>query len=187
MADTVRKRATYNDVRAAPKHMVAELVHGVLHLQPRPRLRHARSASALGEALGPPFNWGDDNGPGGWLILDEPELHFGEHVLVPDLAAWRRERLPELPDEPYLTLPPDWVCEVLSPGTEAFDRGEKVPIYASVGVSHVWLVDPAERTLEVLRQTGAHYSVVGVFHADTPARAEPFEALELRLSRLWAR
>jgi Uma2 family endonuclease len=187
MADAARKKATYDDVLAAPAHVVAQIVHGALHLQPRPRLRHARSASALGDALGPPFNWGDDGGPGGWLILDEPELHLGEHILVPDLAGFRRERMPELPDEPYLTLAPDWACEVLSPGTEAFDRGQKVPLYASFGVNRVWLVDPAERTLEVLRLSGEPYALVHVFSGDTGVRAEPFDAIELLLGRLWAR
>jgi hypothetical protein len=117
MSEPVRRRATYEDVLAAPVRKVAEILDGELVLNPRPALPHTVAASALGEELGPPFKRGR-GGPGGWLILDEPELHLGADILVPDLGAWRRERLPAVPREPYLTLAPDWVCEVLSPSTE---------------------------------------------------------------------
>ena len=179
-----RKLATYEDVLAAPNHLVAEVVKGVLHTHPRPRLRHAAAASALGEELGPPFRRGR-GGPGGWLILDEPELHLDKDILVPDLAGWRRERMPELPDEPYATLAPDWACEVLSKSTEAFDRSGKLPIYARESVKHVWLVDPDVKTLEVFRLEGSNYLLVAT-HADTArVRAEPFGAIELDLALLW--
>jgi hypothetical protein len=86
--------------------------------------------------------------------LDEPELHFGEHVVVPDLAGWRRERMRAMPRQAFFTLAPDWVCEVLSPSTERADRGRKLRIYAEAGVAHVWFLKPADRTLEVLRLRG---------------------------------
>src|SRR6187402_351383 len=140
MASTAPRPATYADLVAAPEHLVAELIDGVLYTQPRPRGRHAQAASVLGMDLGSPFHRGR-GGPGGWIILYEPELHLAEHVLVPDLAGWRRERLPEVPDAAYFELAPDWVCEVLSPGTALFDRRRKVPVYAQARVEHVWLVD----------------------------------------------
>jgi Uma2 family endonuclease len=187
MADAAKRRASYEDVLAAPSHLVAEVVDGILYTQARPRIRHARSASRLGGMLDGPFDRGT-GGPGGWLLLDEPELHLGAEpaIVVPDLAGWRRERMPELPDAAYLTLAPDWIGEVLSPSTEDFDRAEKVPLYARQGVSHVWLVDPGIRTLEVLRLDGASYRIVAAFRADACVRAEPFEALELELALLWA-
>lgn len=119
---------------------------------------------------------------GGWLLLDEPELHLGPDpdIVVPDLAVWRRERMAELPDVAYLTLAQDWVAEVLSPSTEDFDRAEKVPLYAREGVSHVWLRDPLLRTLEVLRPDGPSCRIV------TTVRAEPFDAIELELPLPWA-
>ena len=123
------KRATYEDVLNAPENKVAEILDGELFLSPRPAPRHAAAASSLGGRVGGPFD-GGIGGPGGWWILDEPELHFGEHVLVPDLAGWRRERMPAIPDVAFFTLAPDWVCEVLSPSTARIDRGEKLPIYA---------------------------------------------------------
>lgn len=186
MADPARRRATYEDLLEAPRDKVVELVHGALHVHPRPAPPHAAAASALGEELGPPFKRGR-GGPGGWLILDEPELHLEEHVLVPDLAGWRRERLPGVGrEETFLTIAPDWVCEVLSPSTEKVDRSEKLPIYASQGVSHVWLVQPLQRTLEVLRREGARWLIVDVFADDAVVRAEPFDAIELNLSVLWS-
>jgi Uma2 family endonuclease len=166
--------------------MVAELIEGELYLQPRPSKPHAAAATALGEELGPPFKRGR-GGPGGWILLDEPELHLGANVIVPDIAGWRRERLPVLTnDEPYFTLAPDWACEVLSPATAVKDRVKKLPIYAQHGVSHVWLVDPLQRTLDVLRLQGHSWVLVGVHHGADRVRAEPFEAIELDLSILWA-
>lgn len=188
VARPAHKRATYEDVLAAPAHQVAEVLNGVLHTHPRPRLRHARASSILGEELGPAFGRGR-GGPGGWLILDEPELHLGSEpdILVPDLAGWRRTRMPEMPDEPYATLAPDWVCEVLSESTEAVDRSEKLPIYAREKVEHAWLVDPVIKTLEVLRLAGDGWRIVGTWSGDARERAEPFDAIELELGALWMR
>jgi len=188
MASTVRKRATYSELRDVPAHLIGEIIDGVLRTSPRPATRHARAASVLGGELEPPFSRGR-GGPGGWVILDEPELHLGAEpdVLVPDLAGWRRARMPELPDAPYLTLAPDWVCEVLSDSTRKVDRTQKLPIYARESVAHVWFVDPAASLLEVLRLDGTTYRLVGTFADDGPCRAEPFEALEFRLGDLWLR
>jgi Uma2 family endonuclease len=186
MADPARRRATYEDVLAAPRHLVAEVVDGDLRLHPRPAKPHAAAATALGEELGPPFKRGK-GGPGGWILLDEPELHLGADILVPDLAGWRRERMPALVDDvPYFALAPDWACEVLSPATAKQDRIEKLPIYARESVGHVWLVDPRLRTLEVLRREGTQWLVVGLWKDDARVRAEPFAALEMELAVLWA-
>ncbi|MBI5482392.1 MAG: Uma2 family endonuclease [Deltaproteobacteria bacterium] len=186
MGDPARKQATYEDVLNAPPNRVAELIHGVLHLHPRPAARHAGSSSSLGGLLSGPFRFGR-GGPGGWIILDEPELHLGRHVLVPDLAGWRRERMPELPDAPFLEVPPNWACEVLSPSTAALDRGEKMPLYAAQGVTHVWLIDPVSETLEVYRLDGATYRAVATHVKDAVVHAEPFDAIELALADQWAR
>src|ERR1700744_4250912 len=134
MADPAKKRATYADLLAAPENLVAEIIHGVLSTQPRPALPHTRAPSRLGAKLGGPFDLGD-GGPGGWVILDEPELHLRDSdVLVPDLAGWRLRRMPRLPLEATaVELAPDWVCEVLSPSTAATDRADKLPIYAAEG------------------------------------------------------
>lgn len=178
--------ATYADLERLPRHVVGEILHGVLHAHPRPASRHARAATALGEELGPPFNRAR-GGPGGWILLDEPELHLRKDVLVPDLAGWRRERMPELPDVAFFELAPDWVCEVLSPSTAAVDRGDKLPIFARERVGHVWLVDPNVRTLEVLRLDGESYRIVGTWTDAACVRAQPFDAIELELAALWAR
>jgi Uma2 family endonuclease len=126
------------------------------------------------------------SGPGGWLILDEPELHIVGEIVVPDLAGWRRERLPEVTDAAYFTLAPDWACEVLSRSTAAVDRNDKLPIYARAGIKHVWLINPGQRTLEVLRAHDGGWSLVDTYHDAARVRAEPFDAIELDLSMLWA-
>jgi Uma2 family endonuclease len=175
-------------VLAAPEHVVAEVIDGTLYTHARPGVRHARSASKLGARLDGPFDEGID-GPGGWVLLDEPELHLGPEpdIVVPDLAGWRRGRMPELPDAAFITTPPDWVCEVLSPRTEDIDRAEKVPVFARESVGHVWLVDPELRTLEVFRLDGATYRVIETHRGDAIVRAEPFDAIELPLAVLWTR
>lgn len=185
MAVPTRRQARYEDILALPDNVVGELIGGDLFASPRPAPRHVTAASALGEELGPPFKRGR-GGPGGWMILDEPELHLGGDVLVPDLGGWRRERMPEMPvDLPYFILSPDWVAEVLSPSTAALDRGRKLAVYAREAVSHVWFVDPIAQTLEVLRLDGSSYRVAMVASGDARVRAEPFDAIELDLAILW--
>lgn len=187
MADPAKRRATYEDLLAVPDRMIAEIIHGVLYTQARPGASHARAASRLGGTLDGPFDRGK-GGPGGWVILDEPELHLRNgHVFVPDLAGWRRERMPQIPmDAAAFELAPDWVCEVLSKSTEAIDRAEKLPIYAEERVAHVWFVDPSVRTLEVLRLDGETYRVIHIWRDDAVVRAEPFDAIALELAALWA-
>jgi Uma2 family endonuclease len=187
MGDPARRRATYDDVLAAPPNKVAEIIHGELILSPRPAGPHTAAATALGEELGPPFKRGR-GGPGGWIILDEPEVHLEANVLVPDLGGWRRETMPVVANQAYFTIRPDWVCEVLSPSTERFDRGDKIALYAAAGVSHAWLVNPLQRTLEVLRleaRTPNQWLTLGVFRDEAKVRAEPFEVFELDLAILW--
>ena len=187
MAEPARKRATYQDVLRAPEHLVAEVIDGDLYLNPRPALPHAEAASVLFGDLQSPFGRGR-GGPGGWILLIEPELHLGSEpaIVVPDLAGWRRERLPAIPAAPYLTLAPDWVCEVTSPSTGRLDRAKKLPLYAAEGVHHAWVVDPHQRTLEILRNEGGRWLLLATHADDARFRAEPFEAIELELGALWA-
>jgi Uma2 family endonuclease len=176
--------ATYADLVAVPDNFVAEILGGELYASPRPASPHGHAAGALGIKLGGPFQYGE-NGPGGWWFHPEPELHFDSDVVVPDIAGWRRERMPTVPNVPYFTLVPDWLCEVLSPSTEAIDRRQKLPIYAREGVQHVWLVDPLQHTLEVLRLESQRWSLIATHEADVKVRAEPFDAIELALRALW--
>lgn len=185
MTLAAKRPATYADIVALPEHLIGELLNGDLVVSPRPAPQHSVASSALGHALGPPFQ-GGDGGPGGWWILDEPELHLGDDVLVPDLAGWRRDRLPTIPNAAYFTLSPDWVCEVLSPSTSRLDRTRKLPLYARAGIPYAWLIDPATQTLEVYRLEANHWVVASTHGADERVRATPFEAIELNLSRLWA-
>jgi Uma2 family endonuclease len=189
MTDPARRTATYEDLLALPDHVIGQIVDGELHAQPRPAARHALASSAIGGALFGSFNrqgGGGGESPGGWWILFEPEVHLGRDVVVPDLAGWRRERMPDLPDEPFITLAPDWVCEVISPRTAGLDRIRKKRLYAREGVGHLWLVDPAARSLEVARRVGEVWQDVALHEGDEVVRAEPFDALEIDLARWWA-
>jgi len=134
-----RPKATYEDLLKVPDHKVAEIVDGELYVSPRPAAPHALAATVLSNELGPPFHHGH-GGPGGWWIVFEPELHLREDILVPDLAGWKRERMPEFPKSAFFTLPPDWICEVLSPSTERLDRARKLHVYAREGIAHAWLI-----------------------------------------------
>jgi Uma2 family endonuclease len=188
-------RATYADLEAVPANQVAELIHGRLVVMPRPAARHTRAASALTMEIGGPFDRGR-NGPGGWVILDEPALRFPDptvppgpdafNTLVPDLAGWRRERMPVIPDVAAFTLAPDWICEVLSKSTEDHDRRVKMPVYAREGVRNAWLLDPVKQTLEIytLGESG-RWSEAVIHHGAEVVRAVPFHAVELALVSLW--
>jgi len=189
MSQGARRIATYEDVLNAPEHQVAEVLDGELYLNPRPAKRHARSASRLGARLVRDFEDGIDDAGGGWVVIYEPELHLGPDILVPDLAAWRIERYPgDNDDGAYYEVAPDFVCEILSPGTARVDRIKKVPIYAREGVPFVWLVDPKVRTIEVLRLTGARYELVVTAGGDEgPFTLVPFDSVALPASAFWGR
>lgn len=158
----VARRATCRDVLDAPEPMVAEIIGGALHLHPRPRSRHARVAFVPGRLVGGPFHY-DPADPGGWRVLDEPELHLGDDVLVPDIAVWRRERMPALEDVAHFEAAPDWVCEVLSPATRARARGPERDLYGARGVGHLRHVDPGDRRVEAFGRQG------GALRASSPA------------------
>lgn len=181
----VDRPATYEDLMKVPDTMVAEIVDDELHATPRPALPHAYVTSLLGAVIIGPYQRGR-GGPGGWWILDEPELHFGRNVLVPDLAGWRRTRLPRLPDAAYCSVSPDWVCEVLSASTVSLDRVKKLAIYAREQVGHAWLIDPAARTLEVLRLEAGRWTILATHAGSDVVRAEPFTDIDLELASLWA-
>lgn len=184
MTEIARHRATYADIERAPPHVVAEIVDGVLAQSPRPRPRHSAAASAMGGELIGPFQHGR-GGPGGWIIMTEPELHFGEHVVVPDLAAWRRERLPREPETAFISVAPDWVCEVLSPATERFDRGKKRQVYAQAGVAHLWMLDPVSQVLEAFSLAGGRWLLIDTLNGTDAVSVAPFEAISFAMGDLF--
>ena len=176
--------ATYADIEALPPNMVGEIVFGVLHATPRPTPKHSLSAIQLGHEITGPFNRGR-GGPGGWIFLTEPELHLGPHVVVPDIAGWKRERLTPFPETAFISTPPDWLCEVLSPSTQALDRTDKLAVYAEYGVGHCWYVDPLARTLEVLELTGGKWLLAATFRDADAVTAPPFAVHSFALDGLW--
>lgn len=181
-----KRRATYEDLFALPDNVVGEIIEGELYASPRPASPRAFAGSAIGQDLGPLSRLpGGAHGPGGWWILDEPELHFGADILVPDLAGWRQERMPAVPNVAYFELAPDWACEIVSPSTGRLDRVRKMPVYAREGVSFLWLVDPSTRTLEVYRLEGSRWLVLRALGGDDIAAVEPFAEIELEIGRWW--
>lgn len=183
-ADPALRRATYADLEQVPPHLVAEIVDGVLETHPQPRPRHGAAALRLGAKLGEPFDFGD-GGPGGWIFIAEPELHLGADVVVPDLAGWRRERLPAEPDTAYIETPPDWVCEILSPSTVRLDRDPKRRIYADAGVPYLWLLDPTARFQECFAIAGGRWLLQATFEPGDEVRVEPFDAVGFPLDALF--
>ena len=186
MARAARHKTLYEKLEALPEELTAEIIDDRLYTEPRPALRHAISASNLAAELIGPYSRGR-GGPGGWWIIVEPEVHFVHktQVVVPDVAGWRRERLPVLPDDQHVATSPDWLCEVLSPSTRSKDREIKMPLYARYGVPHVWLIDPKTHTLETYELRGAAYALAGTFGPDSSPAAAPFEAAAFRVGDLW--
>lgn len=184
VAKPAKRPATYEDLLEVPDHLIAELIDGELYTSPRPASRHERVAGQLYRILGNAFDDGV-GGPGGWWIVFEPELHLGGDALVPDVAGWRKERLPEFPDVIAWTIAPDWVCEVLSPGTAKLDRLLKLPKYARQGVEYAWIAEPMTRTIEVHQRIEGRMELVAVHTGDGTERIAPFDAVEIPLDRLW--
>lgn len=184
MGEPARKFATYEDLLSVPENLVAEIIAGELITSPRPSMRHAQASSKVGMRIGGPFCDGI-GGPGGWWILDEPELHLQGDVLVPDLAGWRKDLVPKLPTDSHCKIPPNWVCEILSPGTAGLDRVKKMPIYLREKVDHVWLIDPVTKTLEVFQRNDSHWIALSSYIGNDLIRAAPFDAIEFDLGSLW--
>jgi Uma2 family endonuclease len=184
MADPAQRQATYEDLLQVAPELVAEILAGHLVTHPRPGPKHAFAGSVLRGALVPPFH-GGRGGPGGWWILDEPELHLAADVLVPDIAGWRRGRLPQLPETAWFETAPDWVCEILSPSTARDDRVVKMPIYARAGVGHLWLLDPDLRTLEVYGLESKRWVLLESHGDEARVSGLPFGAIEINLRELW--
>ncbi|MFP2926392.1 Uma2 family endonuclease [Pyxidicoccus sp. 3LG] len=184
--DKGKKPVTYEDIEALPPGWVGEIVAGELYASPRPAFGHLRVSNRLTALLTTAFEL-SPTGPGGWWFLSEPELHFEPNILVPDLAGWRRERVPEPPDPetPWLTAAPDWVCEVLSPSTRTLDRVRKLPLYHREGVGHAWIIDPLRHTLEVYGRGKDGWVRTGLHEGNVTVRVEPFDAVPLDLGLLW--
>lgn len=185
MAEAARKKASYDDLFSIPENMLGEIVDGELVVTPRPSARHMNVEFALSGELAPAYRFGRGGGPGGWIILPETEIMLGEHLLVPDLAGWRKGRFPGAPKENWISVSPDWVCEILSPNTIRVDKVKKMPIYARHGVAYLWLIDPTARTLDVFKLESSKWFMQAAFTENDKARAEPFLEVEIELDNLW--
>lgn len=176
----------YDRLLALPEELTGEILNGQIHTEPRPSGRHTGVESVLQIELGGPFDRGK-GGPGGWRILVESEIHFirDTEVCVPDLAGWRRERLPQLPRDQRFEVVPDWLCEILSPSTASKDRHIKLPLYARYRVPFAWLIDPLKQTLEAFGLAGETWEMLGTWRDDQWAAVPPFEAVPLALGTLW--
>jgi Uma2 family endonuclease len=190
MGEPLRARpdpaSLWRELEQLPEHLKGEIIDGELHVQPRPRFRHSRANAFLARHLGGSFDY-DSDGPGGWWILVEPGIELPDAPEVaPDLAGWRRERMPAPPPEGEpIRLIPDWVCEVLSRSNAGYDRSKKFPFYARIGVAWLWVVDPREQTVEIRRLHEQRWLVLATFSGPEPMRTEPYESIEIPLARLW--
>jgi Uma2 family endonuclease len=181
----------YQQLRRLPETVRGEIMAGELVVSPRPAVPHAAVESEITSDLKIRFGRrpGGPDQPGGWWILVEPELHLelpGETAVVsPDLAGWKHETLPALPRAAYLSTPPDWVCEILSPATARHDRRAKARIYHQAGVTWRWLVDPDAQTIEVYRRQGEFWTLLGTWSNEEAAQLEPFDQVALNLAIWW--
>ena len=190
MTGPAKNRATYQDLYSIPENMTGEIIDGELIVTPRPSRKHGYAASSLGGRLTPPYQFGEGGGPGGWIFIVEPEIGLGEDILVPDVAGWKRAGFPMDEDHNWISVPPAWVCEVLSPGTARTDKTGKMPVYARFGVPHLWFIDPIARTLDAFRLEEGKWVVAGLFVQNDKVqndkvRIEPFPEVEIDLSDLW--
>lgn len=184
--NAVIKSTLYQQLLDLPEHVTGEILDGQLYTQPRPAGRHAVAERGLGFDLTGPFDFGR-GGPGGWWILPEPEIHFIRdiEVAVPDLAGWKRERMPAIPEDHRFEVVPDWLCEILSPSTAKTDRAIKLPIYARFGVAFVWLVDPVARTLEAYELQQGRWLLLATLKDEDAVSLPPFDAVSFSLADLW--
>jgi len=183
MSSAIKKTKTvYEQWLEVPETVVGEIIMGDLHMSPRPALKHGNASSSLLHELMGPYHKGK-GGPGGWIIMREPEIHLAENIIVPDIGGWKRDRIPEITNETFFSVAPDWVCEVLSPSTAGFDRVKKMPLYLEQKVKHIWLIDPLLKTLEVFENNESSWVLIKTFMNTDKVRVVPF--IEIDLSMLW--
>ncbi|MBF0226066.1 MAG: Uma2 family endonuclease [Desulfobacterales bacterium] len=180
MLNSIKTNATYEDLYTIPKNMIGEIINGELYALPRPSFRHSNATFGLADIR---IKYGQKNS--GWWILVEPEIKLGENLFVPDLAGWEKKRLPNPPDTNWTTVPPDWICEVLSPSTSESDRKIKMPIYARFRVPYLWLIHPIEKTLEIFKLNDAQWILLVTYSDNDKVIAEPFNEVEIDLANLW--
>lgn len=185
-SQAAKRLSLYEHLIALPEGLTGEIINGQLRTQPRPSWPHALATSRLGADLEAPFGRGR-GGPGGWWIVFEPEVHFilDREVTVPDIAGWRKNRMPSPPEGHKIQVVPDWVCEIFSPSTKSTDREEKMPLYARHGVRFAWLVDPKTHTLETYELINTKWRALGIFRDDDTVSVAPFDAIVIHLSDLW--
>jgi Uma2 family endonuclease len=179
------KAPTLADLDALPPGIVGEIIEGVLYTMTKPRMRHQRATLRIGSGVGDPFDMGR-GGPGGWWIVPEPGIELpSTPEISPDVAGWRRERMPEMPVDEPIRLVPDWVCEILSPTTRRHDMLRKQPYYARVGVAFLWLVDIDARVLTAHRLESSGWHIIGTYSDETEVRIAPFDAVPLNVTDWW--
>lgn len=185
MSEAAKKKAVYADLCRVPENMIGEIINGELIVTPRPSRKHTLTTSLLGSEIIPSYFHGRGGGPGGWVIIIEPEIGLDEHTLVPDLAGWKKERFPTSEKTNWISVAPDWICEVLSPSTLRTDKIRKMPLYAEHGIKHLWLVDPNAKTLDAFRLESGMWVLLSSYVEDDKVRAEPFQEIEIDLAGLW--
>ena len=184
MTEQARKKTVYDDLYNLPENMIGEIIDGELVASPRPSPEHMFTLSILGNEVGPPYNMGR-GGPGGWIILDEVEIALGEDIFVPDLSGWKKERFFKPEGQNWISIAPDWICEILSPSSIRQDRIIKSIVYAKHKIPYFWLIDPRNKTLDVFRLESGRWISLGVYAENDKVRAEPFQETEIDLSALW--
>lgn len=185
MSEAAKKKASYDDLFTLPENMTGEIIAGELIVTPRPSRKHAAAATLLASRVVPPYQFGEGGGPGGWIILVEPEIGLGENIVVPDLAGWKRERFPFQEESNWISVTPDWVCEILSPNTLRLDKVKKMPLYAQFGVGYIWLLDPVAMTLDAFKLEAQRWVLLGSYAEQDQVRLEPFPEIEINLGDLW--
>lgn len=181
-----KKSSLYERLLALPDNVIGEIINGELVVSPRPGGMHLLAASVLNRRIGSPFSDGI-GGPGGWWILEGPEIEFENEKqhYVPDLAGWKKERMPQVPVGHIFTVVPDWVCEIVSPSSRRYDRIEKFKVYGLHGVGYYWVIDPEAQSLEAYQLENGRWLAIGGFSQTERARVPPFETVEIDLALLW--
>jgi Uma2 family endonuclease len=178
--------ATIADWLARPSEARLELIGGELLEKAAPDYEHGRTQLDVAQQIRPWFHHRGGGGrPGGWWIASEVDIELNGDGYRPDLVGWRRARVPEMPQERPVRIRPDWICEIVSESNATTDTVKKLRRYHQAGVPHYWLADPAKKTLTVYRHEHDGYLTVLAAEAGETVRAEPFEAIEIRIAALF--
>jgi Uma2 family endonuclease len=180
--ERVQPRVSYADLERAPEdgHRY-ELYDGEVYVVPAPIPLHQVVVSNVVEELRAICRQA-----GGFAVASPIDVVFSDYdVVQPDIIYFAPERAHLVDLRSAIRHAPDLCVEILSPSTEATDRGRKLQLFARYGVPEYWIVDPDAEVIEVHRLEASGYLLMQRASRDDEVQSAVVCGARLRAGRIF--